>query len=381
MIENESRGRDSAGVAVFNVKETKVMKQPMRATKLAETLTFQEFLDKNIHDDTYNVLIHTRAGTKGSETISDNNHPIVSKDFVGVHNGMIWNDDDLFDSEKLIRQAQVDSEVIFRLLDKYKDSKTVAEKLSGSFTFAYAAKEGNPAVVTLVKHNNPVTLAYIESLNVIVFASEAKFLTDAILSANMDFGYDKFVDAASIVLTPKADTILTFNSSVDSAVAQLAQEPVGFKSSYGYGSTSYDWTNDWYLDDEMEWNYRWSSREQRYKQITQGISLPAGKNDKVEKLTIKGIYEKLTAEERSLFDSYVEEQAEFQWNVGFSAGRASLDEAIEQDKDFAYEEGFNKGFDKGFEQGYEEGYIDRASGKTAKVALGVLPLPAPKVQN
>ena len=61
------------------------------------------------------VILHTRFTTQGSETNNLNNHPVRVGPVVGVHNGMISNDDQLF---RLMgvqdkRQGQVDTEAIF----------------------------------------------------------------------------------------------------------------------------------------------------------------------------------------------------------------------------------------------------------------------------
>lgn len=61
-------------------------------------------------------LIHTRFATQGDPNDNNNNHPIANAGIVGVHNGHVSNDDDLF---KMVyeaggeRHGQVDSEAIF----------------------------------------------------------------------------------------------------------------------------------------------------------------------------------------------------------------------------------------------------------------------------
>lgn len=61
------------------------------------------------------VILHTRFATQGSETNNDNNHPIRVGPVVGVHNGVISNDWQLFNRMgiKDKRQAEVDTEAIF----------------------------------------------------------------------------------------------------------------------------------------------------------------------------------------------------------------------------------------------------------------------------
>src|SRR5215471_8867972 len=65
------------------------------------------------------VLLHTRDHTKGHPDIDANNHPIRHRSVVGVHNGVIANDDELFDRYRIERHEPhmtVDSEAIFALM-------------------------------------------------------------------------------------------------------------------------------------------------------------------------------------------------------------------------------------------------------------------------
>jgi len=63
------------------------------------------------------AILHTRYATKGSPENNDNNHPIVIPNgVVGVHNGVIVNDDDLFEDYGWERIGEVDSEAIFQLI-------------------------------------------------------------------------------------------------------------------------------------------------------------------------------------------------------------------------------------------------------------------------
>ena len=61
-----------------------------------------------------------RDYTKGHPTILANNHPIRHGAVVGIHNGIIVNDDELFAGHGIERaepEMTVDSEAIFALVD------------------------------------------------------------------------------------------------------------------------------------------------------------------------------------------------------------------------------------------------------------------------
>lgn len=107
-----SRGRDATGAAWFDpdTGACMVQKNDDAATKF---VTYME-----IPEGATNAIFHTRASTKGSPHLNENNHPIVTRNLVGVHNGTIRNDDEIF--EKIgedKRTAQVDSEAIFAAIN------------------------------------------------------------------------------------------------------------------------------------------------------------------------------------------------------------------------------------------------------------------------
>ncbi len=64
------------------------------------------------------VLVHVRDYTKGHPTISANNHPIRHGAVVGIHNGIIFNDEEILTEHGIARaepEMTVDSEAIFAL--------------------------------------------------------------------------------------------------------------------------------------------------------------------------------------------------------------------------------------------------------------------------
>ena len=87
------------------------------------------------------TILHVREFTKGVPGINDNNHPIRWGGVVGVHNGHLTNDDELFDRYGMPRSTPditVDSEAIMMLTD-----------VLGSTAEALAVVEGSAAVAIL----------------------------------------------------------------------------------------------------------------------------------------------------------------------------------------------------------------------------------------
>jgi glucosamine 6-phosphate synthetase-like amidotransferase/phosphosugar isomerase protein len=86
------------------------------------------------------ALIHVRDYTKGHPRIEANNHPIRHGAVVGVHNGIILNDDELMTEhgfERAEPEMTVDSEAIFALAEAHEADPKAFEQLRGSMATAW----------------------------------------------------------------------------------------------------------------------------------------------------------------------------------------------------------------------------------------------------
>jgi glucosamine 6-phosphate synthetase-like amidotransferase/phosphosugar isomerase protein len=138
------RGADAVGYASRGpAGEIAVHKQRSGASALLERI--------EVPADATQVLVHVRDYTKGHPTIGANNHPIRHGSVVGVHNGVIRNDDELFARHGLRRHAPemtVDSEVIFALAEVTDSDPRALEELHGSMATAWL-DERRPGAVLL----------------------------------------------------------------------------------------------------------------------------------------------------------------------------------------------------------------------------------------
>ena len=103
--------------------------------------------------DATEVLVHVRDYTKGHPRIEANNHPIRHGAVVGVHNGIIFNDDDLMEQHGFERAEllmTVDSEAIFALAESAEGSASALEQLRGSMATAWI-DERRPGAVFLAR--------------------------------------------------------------------------------------------------------------------------------------------------------------------------------------------------------------------------------------
>ena len=84
--------------------------------------------------------MHVRDYTKGHPTIESNNHPIRHGSVVGIHNGIIVNDEEIFARygfERAHPDMTVDSEAIFALAEHAGGSPKALEELHGAMATAW----------------------------------------------------------------------------------------------------------------------------------------------------------------------------------------------------------------------------------------------------
>jgi glucosamine 6-phosphate synthetase-like amidotransferase/phosphosugar isomerase protein len=100
-----------------------------------------EFLDAvAVPEGTTQVLVHVRDYTKGHPSINANNHPVRHGTVVGIHNGIIKNDEDIFARYGFKRAEKgmtVDSEAIFALAEHERSRAHALEELYGSMATAW----------------------------------------------------------------------------------------------------------------------------------------------------------------------------------------------------------------------------------------------------
>jgi len=121
-ILSESRGKEAAGIAIFDGGEITVLKEPRAASHMIRTKAYRDLLDDRIAPNATRSIAaigHSRLVTNGRGAISANNQPVIKDNAVCVHNGIIVNDDKIWiEHPDLARQAEVDTEALLALLGK-----------------------------------------------------------------------------------------------------------------------------------------------------------------------------------------------------------------------------------------------------------------------
>ena len=187
---SQSRGTDASGICVVTLNgKAMVYKARKNGRELTGDMKYVEIMNAIDYQSNFRMMIgHTRAKTKGTQYNNANNHPIVAGRVIGVHNGMISNDDELFDIDKtLTRRGQVDSEIIFRFIDRLTYEKhtidasvrKTAQAIIGSYSCAFIHLD-HPNYLTLFAGSFPsIALRNFKAARLMIFASTDHIIEEA----------------------------------------------------------------------------------------------------------------------------------------------------------------------------------------------------------
>ena len=140
------RGADAVGYAHRAAPgRVEVHKQRSGASELLDQVS--------VPRDALEALVHVRDYTKGHPSIAANNHPVRHGTVVGVHNGIIVNDDELFERHGWSRaepEMTGDSEAIFALAEASGSRAEPLEELYGAMATAWL-DERRPGILFLAR--------------------------------------------------------------------------------------------------------------------------------------------------------------------------------------------------------------------------------------
>jgi len=187
---SQIRGSNATGALLITDDKASLFKTNLPANKFIGTSGYSKVLKNLNRSKHFRVMIgHARQKTKGHQRFNINNHPITANRIVGVHNGVIINDDDLFDKyvADLDRKGKVDSEIIFRLIDLHRRNKETlsdsvkktCDEIVGSYACAFVDLE-NMGYVTLFSNGGNIHISIYKDLKLIAFASTESILNTAL---------------------------------------------------------------------------------------------------------------------------------------------------------------------------------------------------------
>ena len=136
------RGSDAVGYAYRGAGlPIKIHKQRTAASELLDRVTIPRAATE--------ALLHVRDYTKGHPSLAANNHPIRHGSVVGIHNGIIVNDEEIFERHGFERSEPgmtVDSEAIFALAEGERNEARALERLFGSMATAWVDERAPGAI-------------------------------------------------------------------------------------------------------------------------------------------------------------------------------------------------------------------------------------------
>lgn len=178
---NERRGTDASGYGwVVGDKSDGIYKKDVRGSQLNVG---------RIPQNATSLIVHTRNGTHGSAKDNDNNHPVLSPsgDIRLIHNGVIWNHDEvrsLFDKTTQKQLPEVDSSVIPAVIEVFGLADT--DVIEGDAAVAWFDRETDDTIHLARFSHNPIHFARVLDGS-FVFASTAEILYQALSKAGLEW--------------------------------------------------------------------------------------------------------------------------------------------------------------------------------------------------
>lgn len=207
-ILSESRGKESAGIAIKNTadKKIQVVKHSIPASQLVNSEEYKKFIQnalQSVFDSNkkishpFAVIAHARLVTNGSQENNNNNQPVIKAGSVAVHNGIITNVEDLWQKYKhLGREFEVDTEVFITLIKHYITSgksiidavQQAYQEIKGTASTAILFSEFDKVI--LASNNASLYYAFNKDKGILIFASENYILQTTInkLKLKADLG-------------------------------------------------------------------------------------------------------------------------------------------------------------------------------------------------
>lgn len=187
---SESRGKEASGIAIKKGDRIQVLKEPCAASALIKTSRYSDLFLKNptshpnsgdSGDQSLIIIGHSRLVTSGKSELNSNNQPVIRDGSVGIHNGVLVNDTELWrEFSGLSKNIDLDSEIILALLRMYQSqgqdlisaTRSVFRKIDGSASIAIFFDDCD----SLLLATNTGSLYMCSGNNSLVFASEKHIL-------------------------------------------------------------------------------------------------------------------------------------------------------------------------------------------------------------
>lgn len=160
MILSEVRGKDASGLAVMRDESLCVLRKAKPSHELLKDMEFITYLEQNIINSTSEsiwVAGHSRLVTNGTQYHPGNNQPVAKQGMALVHNGIIVNEDELWDAMPgAARESEVDSEAI---LETYRQQYRKTKDIRAASCEAYRRLKGMASTILLMQEGHCMVAA------------------------------------------------------------------------------------------------------------------------------------------------------------------------------------------------------------------------------
>ena len=206
--QSESRGKDSSGLAFRDPQNHKftVYKGAIPIHQLLADGRVKSNLKSAFGGDDkskpskecYAVMGHSRLVTNGSQLHDENNQPVIKDGILGIHNGIIVNDAEIWNNHTEITRAfDLDTEALLALFKLHIINQNsfgqalnlVAKEVKGTFSNAFMFEDIGSLVLAT---NNGSLYTLTNNKDLLVFASEKYPLS--LLHAGGKLGKDQSFD-------------------------------------------------------------------------------------------------------------------------------------------------------------------------------------------
>ena len=190
---SESRGKEASGLSILAGDTISTYKDAKSAFSLIGSKEYRNLFDRVLGKNAsakdlqtsfpIAIIGHSRLVTNGAAKLHENNQPVITDGAIGIHNGIIVNQDYLWKQyPEMKRSYQVDSEVIFRLIRMFHQKGTALSEATQK-TFQEIQGIASVAVLfddldylLLATNNGSLYQCANETKSCFIFASERYIL-------------------------------------------------------------------------------------------------------------------------------------------------------------------------------------------------------------
>ncbi len=173
---SESRGKEASGLALLQNGDINVIKSPSPASVLSKSKEYRNLLSSISSDTSFSAIGHSRLVTNGSASLNENNQPALQENLICVHNGIITNDNKIFDKFR-IEKSQLDTLALLKLINTFSEKHDLIEAIVKSYqviegSASCAFIEAGSNNITLATNNGSLYFIYDKDKKIFIFASE-----------------------------------------------------------------------------------------------------------------------------------------------------------------------------------------------------------------